>query len=71
MNFISRVELTHLTEVELNELFDLISSEVLHAKPGSVEWQSGMLSLDNMRHERQRRRDLRRLKPRGPGGPGF
>ncbi|MGH7487652.1 MAG: hypothetical protein ACREMY_18915 [bacterium] len=70
MNFLMRIELTDLTDVELIEVFDLIRSDVLHMKPGSPEWHMGMLSLDNIRYERHRRRALRLTCPRGPSGPG-
>lgn len=67
-----RIELTHLTEPELNELFNLIEVEVLHAIPGSPEWLNGKLALDKMRFELRNRREaaLRRPQPR-PRGPGF
>jgi len=67
MNLITRMELTELSEAELAALFALISSELAHAKPGSPEWHSATISLENIRHERAKRRAVIRPQPRGPG----
>ena len=66
---ITRMELTDLDETELAALFAQISRELAHAKHGSPEWQSAMLSLDNIRREQAARRVIVRPKP--PRGPGF
>ena len=69
MNLITRTDLTDLSEAELADLFALISRELAHAKPGSLEWQSCTISLDNIRREQAARRVIARPKP--PRGPGF
>lgn len=71
MNFIARMELADFSDEELVALFTLISGEMALAKPGSLEWQSGTISLDNIRREQSIRRTIRRQQPRGPAGPGF
>ena len=70
MNLITRTELADLTDAELAALFALISRELSEAKPGSVEWQSGVISLDNIRREQAKRRNAVRPRPQ-PGGPKF
>jgi len=57
------------SEAELADLFARISREFAQATPGSLEWQSAMLSLDNIRREQAARRVIVRPKP--PRGPGF
>jgi len=69
MNFITRTDLTDLSEAELSDLLVLISRELAQAKPGSMEWQSCKISLDNIRREQAARRVIVRPKP--PRGPGF
>ncbi len=69
MNLITRIELTDLSEAELADLFALISREFAQAEPGSLEWQSCTISLDNIRREQAARRVIVRPKP--PRGPGF
>ena len=67
MNVITRSELARLTEAELSGVFARITREVSDAKPGSREWHDAVISLDNIRHEKARRRMIVRPKPRGPG----
>jgi hypothetical protein len=67
MNLITRIELTDRTEAELAALFALISRELAQAEHGSLEWQGGMISLENIRREQAKRRVIVRPKPRGPG----
>ena len=69
MNLITRMELKDLSEAELADLFALISRKLAHAKPGSLEWQSAKLSLENIQREQAARRLIVRPKP--PRGPGF
>ncbi len=67
MNLVTRIELAQLTDAELSGLFARISREVSQATPGSLEWHSAVISLDNIRHEQAKRRVVIRPKPRGPG----
>lgn len=69
MILITRMELTDHSEAELVDLFTRISRVLAHAKPGSLEWQIAMLSLENIRREQAARRAIVRPKP--PRGPGF
>jgi hypothetical protein len=39
------------TDAELAALFALISRELAQAELGSLEWQGGMIPLDNIRRE--------------------
>jgi hypothetical protein len=69
MTLIARTELTYLTGAELAALFALISRELTQAKPGSLEWEEAMMSLENIRREQAKRRGAMqpRPQPRGPG----
>lgn len=67
MNFITRMELIDLSDVELSGLFGRISRELSQAKPGSVEWQGATISLESIRHEQAKRCTVLRPKPPAPG----
>ena len=78
MYLIMRTELTDLTDAELATLLAQISRDVLRVQPLGLQWQNGMMSLDNIRREQAIRRERARHpellsptpKPR-PRGPGF
>jgi len=69
MYLITPDEARDRTELDLVGFFDLITTEFLQTKPGSLEWHNAVASLINIRHELARRRVAARSchKPRGPG----
>ena len=67
MYLVTPIEARDRTHAELVAFYDLITTEFLQAKPGSLEWHSAVASLINIRHELARRRAIVRPKPRGPG----
>jgi hypothetical protein len=67
MNLITRIELKEHTDAELAALFALISQELAQAEPGSLEWHGRTISLDNIRREQAKRRQIIHPQPRGPG----
>ena len=70
MHLITPTEARDRTELDLVGFFDLITTEFLQEKPGSLEWHNAVASLINIRHELARRRAVARSRPR-PRGPGF
>ena len=66
MNFITRIELTDLSDAELTALCGLILKELGQATPGSLAYQAAMLSLESIRHEQAKRRHALRPKPTAP-----
>ncbi len=69
MYLITPSEARDLTHDGLVEFFDLITTEFLQLKQGSLEWHSAVASLINIRHELARRRLIARSRPQ-PRGPG-
>ena len=63
MTLIPRMELSYLTGAELAALFALIVRELAEAKPGSLEWEAALISLENIRREQAKRRVTVQPKP--------
>ncbi len=70
MYLITPAEAEERTELDLVAFYDLITTEFLQLKPGSLEWHNAVASLINIRHELARRRAIARSRPQ-PRGPGF
>ena len=70
MYLITPDEARDLTHDGLVGFFDLITTEFLQFKPGSLEWHNAVASLINIRHELARRRAVARSRPQ-PRGPCF
>ena len=64
MRIITRAELAHRSPRELAALYAWVSDQVLNTRYESPEWQSGMITLENIRREQA----ARNLRPR-PLGP--
>jgi hypothetical protein len=70
MYLITPIEARELTDAGLVAFFDLITTELGQAKPGSLECYNAVASLINIRQELARRRVVARARPQ-PRGPGF
>jgi len=70
MHLITPTEARERTDLDLVAFYDLITTEFLQTKPGSLEWHNAVASLINIRHELARRRAGARARPQ-PRGPGF
>ncbi len=69
MHLITPSEAQERSDLDLVGFYDLITTEFLQTKPGSLEWHSAVASLINIRHELARRRLIARSRPQ-PRGPG-
>jgi len=65
MRVISRIELQYRTRCDLDDLLNRVLLAISHAKQGSPEWHSLMITLDIIRQEQASRNAAPR--PRGPG----
>ena len=70
MYLITPIEARERTYSELVAFFELISTELFQAEPGSLERYNAVTSLINIRQELARRRAVARSRPQ-PRGPGF
>jgi hypothetical protein len=64
MRIITRSELAHRSQYDLDALRAAVLAEISYATQGSPEWHSAMISLANIRHEQAARKSVPR--PRGP-----
>jgi hypothetical protein len=65
MRIITRSELAHRSKYDLDTIHALVLREIADAEQGSPEWHNGLVSLDNILHERAARNNIPR--PRSPG----
>jgi hypothetical protein len=70
MYLITPEEAQDRTIADLVAFFDLITTELGQAEPGSPEMHRAVASLINIRNELARRRAVARSRPQ-PRGPGF